>query len=197
LDRTQPGLPLKPGKRGTPTHATKRTGPTLFAALDVLDGTILGRRMQRPRHRQLSRLLGAIEAAVPAGKLVRVVLDTDSVQPLRATHQHPKVMAWLDRHPRWTFHLTPTSGSTRRPMPCVPAAPGRSRCDRWLNAVETFFSAPTRRRPRRGVVRSIVDLQAAIHRYIGQHNDDPAPFTWTKTTDQILSKLNRLNASVH
>src|SRR5215210_5736868 len=128
LDRTQPGLPIKPGKCGTMTHDYKRNGTTtLFAALNVLDGTVL---------------------------------------------------AWLARHPRWTFHFTPTSGS-------------------WLNAVETFFSALTRRRLRRGVFRSIVELQEAINRYITGHNDDPAPFVWTKTADQITTKLNRLNASVH
>ena len=109
---------------------------------------------------------------MPAGKLVHVILDN------YATHKHPKVLAWLERHPRWTFHFTPTSAS-------------------WLNAVETFFSALSRRRLRRGVFRSIVALQAAINRYIAEHNDDPKPFTWTKTADQISAKLNQLNASVH
>ena len=122
LDRTQPGLPLKPGKAGTMTHDYIRHGTTtLFAALNVLDGTVLGRCMQRHRHQEFIRFLNAVEAAVPAGKLVHVILDN------YGTHKHPKVMAWLDRHPRWTFHYTPTSGS-------------------WLNAVETFFSAMTRRR---------------------------------------------------
>jgi transposase len=173
LDRTQPGLPLKPGKCGTMTHDYKRNGTTtLFAALNVLDGTVLGRCMQRHRHQEFLRFLNQVEAAVPAGKLIHAVMDN------YGTHKHPKVMAWLERHPRWTFHFTPTSGS-------------------WLNAVETFFSALTRRRLRRGVFRSIVELQAAINRYIAEHNDDPAPFVWTKTADQITTKLNRLNASVH
>ena len=109
---------------------------------------------------------------MPAGRLVHAVLDN------YGTHKHAKVMEWLERHPRWTFHFTPTSGS-------------------WLNAVETFFSALTRRRLRRGVFGSIVELQAAINRYIAEHNDDPVPFTWTKSADQIVGKLNRLNASVH
>jgi transposase len=150
---------------------------------------VLGRCMQRHRHQEFIRFLNAIEAAVPAGKLVHVVLDN------YATHKHPKVMAWLDRHPRWTFHLTPTSGSPRRLLACVPAAPDRSRCDRWLNAVETFFSAMTRRL-RRGVFRSLVDLQAAIHRYLAEHDTDPKPFVWTATPEKIMAKLEHLNASV-
>ena len=173
LDRTQPGLPINPGKCGTMTHDDKRHGTTtLFAALNVLDGTVLGRCMQRHRHQEFIRFLSAVEAAVPAGKLIHVILDN------YGTHKHPKVLAWLERHPRWTFHFTPTSGS-------------------WLNAVETFFSALTRRRLRRGVFRSIVELQAAIKRYLTEHNADPKPFTWTKPADQIIAKLNHLNASVH
>jgi transposase len=173
LDRTQPGLPLKPGKAGTMTHDYKRHGTTtLFAALDVLEGTVISRCMQRHRHQEFLRFLNAIERAVPAGKLVHAILDN------YAAHKHPKVLAWLGRHPRWTFHFTPTSGS-------------------WLNAVETFFSALTRRRIRRGSFRSIVDLQAAINRYIAEHNADPKPFIWTKPADQILAKVNRLIASVH
>ena len=179
LDRTQPGLPIKPGKCGTMTHDYKRDGTTtLFAALNVLDGTVLGRCMQRHRHQEFLRFLNAVEAAVPAGKLIHAILDTASAQPIGGTHKHPKVLAWLARHPRWTFHFTPISGS-------------------WLNAVETFFSALTRRRLRRGVFRSIVELQEAINRYIAEHNDDPAPFVWTRTADQITTKLNRLYASVH
>jgi transposase len=173
LDRTQPGLPPKPGRCATMTHDYERNGTTtLFAALNVLDGTVLGRCMQRHRHQEFVRFLNAVEAAVPAGRLVHCILDN------YGTHKHPKVRAWLRRHPRWTFHFTPTSGS-------------------WLNAVETFFSALTRRRLRRGVFGSIVELQEAIHRYIAEHNDDPAPFVWTKSPDQIVGKLERLNASVH
>jgi transposase len=173
LDRTQPGLPIKPGKCGTMTHDYKRNGTTtLFAALNVLDGTVVGRCMRRHRHQEFIRFLNTVEAVVPAGKLVHAILDN------YGTHKHPVVLAWLGRHPRWTFHFTPTSGS-------------------WLNAVETFFSALTRRRLRRGVFHSIVELQAAINRHIAEHNDDPKPFIWTKTAGQITAKLNRLNASVH
>jgi transposase len=173
LDRTQPGLPLKPGKAGTMTHDYKRHGTTtLFAALDVLEGSVISRCMQRHRHQELIRFLNAVERAVPTGKVVHAIMDN------YAAHKHPKVLAWLSRHPRWVFHFTPTSGS-------------------WLNAVETFFSALTRRRIRRGSFHSIVDLQAAINRYIEEHNADPKPFTWTKPADQILAKVNRLNASVH
>jgi transposase len=173
LDRTQPGLPLKPGKAGTMTHDYKRHGTTtLFAALNVLDGTVVGRCMARHRHQEFLRFLNAIERAVPAGKVIHVILDN------YAAHKHPKVLAWLARHPRWTFHFTPTSGS-------------------WLNAVETFFSALTRRRLKRGAFRSIVELQAAINRYLAEHNRAPQPFVWTKRAEQILAKLNHPNASVH
>jgi transposase len=173
LDRTQPGLPLKPGKAGTLTHDYIRHGTTtLFAALNVLDGTVIGHCMQRHRHQEFIRFLNAVEAAVPAGKVVHAILDN------YAAHKHPKVKAWLARHPRWTFHHTPTSGS-------------------WLNAVETFFSAMTRRRLRRGVFRSLVDLQAAINRYLAEHNSDPKPFVWTATSASILAKLDQVNASLH
>ena len=173
LDRTQPGLPLKPGKAGTMTHDYVRHGTTtLFAALNVLDGTVIGRCMARHRHQEFLRFLNAVEAAVPAGKIVHVILDN------YGSHKHPKVRAWLSRHPRWTFHFTPTAGS-------------------WLNAVETFFSAMTRRRLRRGVFHSLVDLQAAINRYLDEHNADPKPFTWTATPATIIAKLDQANASLH
>jgi transposase len=173
LDRTQPGLPLKPGKAGTMSHDYKRHGTTtLFAALDVLEGTVISRCMQRHRHQEFLRFLNAIERTVPAGKVIHAILDN------YGSHKHPKVLKWLARHPRWVLHFTPTSGS-------------------WLNAVETFFSALTRRRLKRGSFHSIVDLQAAINRYIAEHNQNPKPFTWTKPADPILAKVNRLNASVH
>jgi transposase len=173
LDRTQPGLPIKPGKAGTMTHDYVRHGTTtLFAALNVLDGTVIGRCMQRHRHQEFIRFLGAVEAAVPGGLVIHVILDND------ATHKHPKVQRWLARHPRWTFHFTPTSCS-------------------WLNAIESFFSAMTRRRLRRGVFRSLVDLQAAINRYLAEHDADPKPFTWTASSASILDKLNQPNASVN
>src|SRR5712664_3128686 len=135
LDRTQPGLPMKKGRAGTMTHDYKRHGTTtLFAALNVLDGSVIGRCMQRHRHQEFIRFLNQVEAQVPAGKIIHAIVDN------YATHKHPKVRAWLARHPRWTFHFTPTSAS-------------------WLNAVEGFFAKLTKRRLKRGVFRSIVDLK--------------------------------------
>jgi transposase len=167
LDRTQPGLPLKPERCGTMTHDYKRHGmTTLFAALDVLEGKIIGRCMQRHRHQEFIRFLNAIEAEVPVGKIVHVILDN------YATHKHPKVRAWLQRHPRFVFHYTPTSAS-------------------WLNAVEGFFAKLTKRRLKRGVFRSIVDLQAAINRFLDETNDNPRPFTWTADPDKIIAALKR------
>jgi transposase len=167
LDRTQPGLPMKKGRCGTMTHDYKRNGTTtLFAALDVLDGTVLGRCMQRHRHQEFVRFLNAVEAAVPAGKLIHAVMDN------YGTHKHPEVLAWLERHPRWTFHFTPTSAS-------------------WLNAVEGFFAKLTKRRLKRGVFGSIVELQAAINRFLAEANDDPKPFVWTADPDRILEKVSR------
>jgi hypothetical protein len=123
LDRTQPGLLLKPGKAGTFTHDYVRNGTTtLFAALNVLEGTVIGRCMQRHRHQEFVRFLSAVERAVPAGKVIHAIVDN------YGSHERPNVLAWLARHPRWTFRFTPTSGS-------------------WLNAVETFFSALTRPPP--------------------------------------------------
>jgi transposase len=139
---------------------------TLFAALNVLDGTVIGRCMQRHRHEEFICFLNAVERDVPPGKLIEAVVDN------YAAHKHPKVKEWLARHPRWTFHFTPTSGS-------------------WLNAVENFFSALTRKRIRRGSFHSIVDLQAAINRYLAEHNADPKPFTWKASAASILAKLDR------
>ncbi len=124
--------------------------------------------MQKHTHQEFIRFLNAVERAVPAGKMIHAIADN------YATHTHPKVRAWLARHPRWVFHFTPTSAS-------------------WINAVENFFSAVTRRRLKRGVYRSIVDLQAAINRYIAEHNNDPKPFVWTKPAENILAKINRLH----
>jgi transposase len=167
LDRTQPGLPMKAGSAATATHDYERHGTTtLFAALNVLDGTVIGRCMQRHRHQEFLRFLNAVEAAVPAGRLVHAVLDN------YATHKHPKVMAWLGRHPRWTFHFVPTSCS-------------------WLNAVETFFARLASRRLRRGSFHSLVALQEAINRFVKEHNRDPRPFVWTADPDAIVEKVRR------
>ena len=167
LDRTQPGLPMKKGRAGTMTHDYKRHGTTtLFAALNLLDGSVIGRCMARHRHQEFIRFLNAVEAAVPAGKVIHAILDN------YATHKHAKVRAWLDRHQRWTFHHTPTSAS-------------------WLNAVEGFFAKLTNRRLKRGVVHSLVELQAAINRYLAEHNRNPAPFVWTAKPEAILAKVKR------
>jgi transposase len=167
LSRTRPGTLVEQGRPATMTHDDKRHGTTtLFAALDVLEGTVLARCMQRHRHQEFIRFLNAVEAAVPSGKVIHAILDNYAV------HKHPRVRAWLSRHPRWVFHFTPTSAS-------------------WINAVETFFSILTRRRLRRGNFCSVVDLQAAINRYIAQHNNDPRPFVWTKPAKAILARVNR------
>ena len=167
LDRTQPGLPMKKGRAGTMTHDYKRNGTTtLFAALDVLEGKVIGRCMQRHRHQEFIRFLNAIEAEVPADKRVHVILDN------YATHKHPKVRAWLGRHQRFTFHFTPTSCS-------------------WLNAVEGFFAKLSKRRLKRGVFRSVADLQAAITRFLDETNQMPKPFTWTANPDKIIKAVKR------
>ena len=168
LDRTQPGLPLKKGRGATLTHDYKRHGTTtLFAALNVLDGTVVGRNMQRHRHQEFIRFLNEIERSVPAGKTIHVVLDN------YAAHKHEKVRAWLARHPRWTFHFTPTSSS-------------------WLNAVEGFFAKLTRRRLKHGVFRSVVDLQTAINRFVVEYNaNEPKPFVWRADPDEIIAARNR------
>ena len=168
LDRTQPGLPMKKGRAGTMTHDYKRHGTTtLFAALNVLDGTVIGRNMDRHRHQEFIRFLSAIEREVPAGKTIHAILDNYAV------HKHPKVRAWLARHPRWTFHFVPTSCS-------------------WLNAIEGFFAKLSKRRLKRGVFRSIVDLQTAINRFVAEYNISHAtPFNWTADPDTIIAAVRR------
>jgi transposase len=167
LDRTQPGLPMKSGRLGTMTHDYKRNGTTtLFAALNVLDGTVIGQNMQRHTHQQFIKFLNTIERQVPADKAVHVVLDN------YATHKHPKVLAWLERHPRWSFHFTPTSCS-------------------WLNAVEGFFAKLTRRRLKNGVFHSLVALQAAIKTFIQIHNGKPKPFVWKADPKAIIAAVKR------
>ncbi len=168
LDRTQPGLPLKKGRGPTMTHDYKRNGTTtLFAALNVLTGEVIGRNMQRHRHQEFIKFLNQVERDIPAGKVIHVILDN------YCTHKHSKVRAWLARHPRWTFHFIPTSSS-------------------WLNAVEGFFAKLTRRRLKHGVFHSVIDLQAAINRFIAEHNDQQArPFTWRADPDAIIAARNR------
>jgi transposase len=167
LDRSQPGLPLKRGRCGTMTHDYKRHGTTtLFAAFDVLEGRVLGRCMQRHRHQEFIRFLNTIEHAVPAGKLIHVILDN------YAAHKHPKVIEWLARHARFTFHFTPTSAS-------------------WVNAVEGFFAKLSKQRLKRGAFHSLVALQQAINRFVAEANTDPRPFHWTKDPDKIIAAVRR------
>ena len=138
----------------------------LFAALNVLEGKVIGRCMQRHRHQEFIRFLNAVEAEVPAGKIVHAIVDN------YATHKHPKVKAWLARHPRFVFHFTPTSCS-------------------WLNAVEGFFAKLTKRRLKRAVFRSVVELQTAINSFIVDTNHHPKPFVWTADPDKIIAAVNR------
>src|SRR4030088_444488 len=167
LDRTQPGLRIKKGRAGTMTHDYKRNGTTtLFAALDVLDGKVIGRCMQRHRHQEFIRFLNAIEAEIPVGKIIHVILDN------YGPHKHPKTRAWLSRHPRFVFHYTPTSASC-------------------LNAVEGFFAKLTKRRLKRGVFCSTVDLQAAINRFLRETNENPKPFVWTADPEKIIASVKR------
>src|ERR1700730_1264502 len=167
LDRTQPGFAMKKGRAGTMTHDYKRHGTTtLFAAFNVLDGTVIGRNMQRHRHQEFVRFLNTAEAQVPVRMAIHAVVDN------YATHKHPKGQKWLARHPRWTFHFTPTSAS-------------------WLNAIEGFFAKLTRRRLKRGVFRSVADLQAAINRFVEETNSDPKPFVWTADAKRVLAAVKR------
>ena len=170
LDRTQPGLPLKKGRAGTMTHDYERHGTTtLFAAMNVLDGKVIGRNMQRHRHQEFIRFLNVIEKQVPPGKTIHAIVDN------YAAHKHPNVRGWLERHPRWTFHFTPTSAS-------------------WLNAVEGFFATLTKRRLKRGVFRSVADLQATINRFLEEHNQQSRPFTWTADPKRVLAAIKRLES---
>ncbi|WIM11127.1 IS630 family transposase [Enhydrobacter sp.] len=167
LDRTQPGLPMKKGRAGTMTHDYKRHGvTTLFAALDVLEGKVIGQCMKRHRHQEFIRFLNAIDARTPRRKTIHVIIDN------YATHSHPKVMQWLDKHPRFAFHFTPTSAS-------------------WLNAVEGFFAKLANKRLKRGVFRSLRELKDAIHCFLRLHNADPRPFIWTKDPNKIIAAVKR------
>ena len=167
LDRTQPGLPLKKGRAQTMTHDYKRHGTTtLFAALDVKSGMVIGECLPRHRAKEFLRFLRRIDRAVLKPRDVHLVLDN------YATHKTPEVRAWLEKHPRFKLHFTPTSAS-------------------WLNLVERFFAQITTKRIRRGSYTSVGDLEAAIYDYLGQHNTKPKPFTWTKTAEDILTRERR------
>jgi transposase len=167
LDRTQPGLPLKKGRAATMTHDYKHQGTTtLFAALDVKSGFVIGQCQPRHRAKEFIRFLRRIDRCVKKHVDIHLVLDN------YGTHKTPEVRAWLARHRRFKLHLTPTSAS-------------------WLNLVERFFAQITTKRIRRGVFRSVMELKDAIHDYLDRHNADPKPFVWTKTADVILEKERR------
>jgi transposase len=167
LDRTQPGLPMKKGRAGTMTHDYKRNGTTtLFAALNLLDGKVIGTCLPRHRHREFLRFLKLIDYQTPAGLDLHLVVDN------YATHKTPAVKRWLKAHPRFHLHFTPTSAS-------------------WLNMVERFFAEITRNRIRRGAFRSVAELNSAIMEYLENHNADPKPFIWTKSAGEILEKVAR------
>jgi transposase len=167
LDRTQASLPIKPGRAGTMTHDYKRNGTTtLFAALDVLTGSVIGQCLPRHRNTEFLTFLRTIDREVPKGLQIHLILDN------YATHNHPNVRAWLAKHPRFQLHFTPTSSS-------------------WLNMVEIFFGRLTDKAIRRGIFHSVPDLIDAIETYLAAHNDNPKPFTWTSTSEKILAKVRR------
>ena len=170
LDRTQPGLPMKKGRAATMTHDYKRNGTTtLFAALNVLDGQVIGQCQQRHTHIEWLKFLRQIDRETPKGKTLHLIADN------YATHKHPTVQAWLTKHPRFNMHFTPTSAS-------------------WLNMVERFFRDITVNRLRRGVFTSVPKLVAAIDEYVAHHNTNPKPFIWTKSAADILQKVIRANS---
>jgi len=169
LDRTQPGLPLKKGRAATMTHDYKRHGTTtLFAALNVLDGQVIGQCQQRHTHIEWLKFLRQIDRETPKGKTLHLIADN------YATHKHPAVQEWLAKHPRFNMHFTPTSAS-------------------WLNMVERFFRDISENRLRRGVFTSVPELVAAIDEYVAHHNTNPKPFIWTKSARDILQKVIRAN----
>jgi len=170
LDRTQPGLPLKKGRAATMTHDYKRNGTTtLFAALNVLNGQVIGQCQQRHCHIEWLKFLKQIDNQTPQDKALHLIADN------YATHKHPKVQQWLAKHPRITMHFTPTSAS-------------------WLNMVERFFRDISEKRLRRGVFTSVPELTAAIDEYVAHHNTNPKPFIWTKSARDILQKVIRANS---
>jgi transposase len=165
LDRTQPGLPLKKGRCGTMTHDYKRHGTTtLFAALSLLDGRVIGDCMPRHRHQEFIRFLKRIDSETPAELDLHLIVDN------YGTHKHPRVVSWLRRHTRFILHFIPTSSS-------------------WLNLVERWFRDLTDKRIRRGSFTSVADLVAAIQNYLQKHNEKPRVFVWRATAEQIHAKI--------
>jgi transposase len=170
LDRTQPGLPLKKGRCGTMTHDYKRNGTTtLFAALELAEGRLIGTCLPRHRHQEWIQFLRMIDQNTPEDLDLHLIVDN------YATHKHPKVKTWLKRHPRFHMHFTPTASS-------------------WLNLVERWFRDITDKRIRRGVFHSVKQLIHAIEAYIGEHNENPRSFVWSAKAEAILAKVRRARA---
>jgi transposase len=172
LNRTQPGLPMKRGRCGTMTHDYKRNGTTcLFAALNVLEGKVIGSCFPRHRHVEFLKFLRTVDRQISRKLDIHAILDN------YGTHTHPRVRTWLTNHPRFHLHFVPTSSS-------------------WLNLVERWFAEITRRRIRRGSFNSTQELIQAIHEYIQINNENPKPFVWTKKADAILDKVSRCKAVI-
>lgn len=167
LDRTQPGLPIKKGRCGTMTHDYKRNGTsTLFAALNVADGTVISSCMPRHRHQEWLKFLKQIDSETPPDLDLHLIVDN------YATHKHKKVNAWLEKHPRFHIHFTPTSSS-------------------WLNLVESFFAQLCNKRLRRGTFASVAELESAVNSFTAENNSEPRPFKWTAKAGKILEKVGR------
>lgn len=172
LDRTQPGLPMKPGRAGTMTHDYKRHGTsTLFAALNVFTGEVIGQCMKRHRHQEFLSFLKTVEAQTPKDVELHLIVDN------YATHKHKKVRNWLKRNKRVTLHFIPTSSS-------------------WLNLVERFFGLITENTIRRGIFSSVKELEEKIMAFVSAYNENPQPFKWTKTAGVILEKVERAKAAL-
>ena len=170
LDRSQPGLPLKRGRAGTMTHDYKRNGTTtLFAALNLLEGTIFGQCLPRHRHQEFLKFLRRLDRQFPPDLDLHLVVDN------YGTHTHKAVKTWLAAHPRFRLHFTPTGSS-------------------WLNLVERWFRELSEKRLQRGVFRSVAELEAAIHEFLDDYNSDPKPFVWTASVESILEKVGRCRA---
>jgi transposase len=166
LDRTQPGLPMKKGRAGTMTHDYKRHGTTtLFAALNILNGKVIGKCMPRHRQDEFLKFLKKIDKETPKKLDLHLIADN------YGSHKTEKIKMWLKKHPRFKMHFTPTSAS-------------------WINMVERFFSELTNKRVRRGVFRSVKELEMTVMDFVNKHNDNPKIFTWTKDANTILSKVN-------
>ena len=173
LDRTQRGLPIHPGRCGTMTADYKRNGTTtLFAAIDMAEGKLIGTCMAKHRHQEWIKFLRQIDEETPSDLDLHVIVDN------YATHKHPRVKAWLKRHPRFHVHFIPTSSS-------------------WLNMIERWFREITQKRLRRGTFRNVSELIEAIESFIEAHNTSPRPFTWTAKADEILAKVERARKVLH